>query len=100
MDSQKRYPPNGLAWSVWGMGALLYVTGFYQRVAPAVMTTELMQDFQIGAQALGNLSAFYYYSLRGHAITHRPFGRLVGTQEAPDVWSDGGCLGNLHFCSR
>jgi MFS family permease len=74
MDSQKRYPPNRLAWSVWGVGALFYVTGFYQRVAPAVMTTELMKDFQIGAQGLGNLSAFYYYSYVAMQI---PTGLLV-----------------------
>ncbi|WP_052812946.1 MFS transporter [Desulfonatronum thioautotrophicum] len=35
---------------------------FYQRVAPAVMTDLLMSDFQIGAAALGNFSAFYFYS--------------------------------------
>ena len=31
-------------------------------MAPAVITDKLMADFQIGAAALGNLSAFYYYS--------------------------------------
>ena len=51
-----------LAWSVWGLGALLYLIGFYQRVAPAVMTDRLMTEFSIGAAALGNLSAFYFYS--------------------------------------
>ena len=56
------HPPASLAWSVWGLGALLYLFGFYQRVAPAVMTDRLMTDFAIGAAALGNLSAFYFYS--------------------------------------
>ncbi len=36
--------------------------GFFQRVAPAVMTHELMDDFGINAAGLGNLSAFYFYS--------------------------------------
>ena len=44
------------------MGAPLYVIGFFHRVAPAVMTAELMGDFAIGAASLGNLSAFYFYS--------------------------------------
>ena len=48
--------------TIWGFGALLYLMGFFQRVAPAVMTAELMQDFNISAAALGNLSAFYFYS--------------------------------------
>lgn len=56
------HPPASLAWSVWGLGALLYLFGFYQRVAPAVITDRLMSDFAIGAAALGNLSAFYFYS--------------------------------------
>ena len=60
--STRGYPPALLAWSVWGLGALLYLIGFYQRVAPAVMTDRLMTDFSIGAAALGNLSAFYFYS--------------------------------------
>jgi sugar phosphate permease len=51
-----------VAWSVWGLGALLYLIGFYQRVAPAVMTDRLMSEFAIGATELGNLSAFYFYS--------------------------------------
>ncbi|MEJ2168611.1 MAG: MFS transporter, partial [Desulfobacterales bacterium] len=51
-----------LAWTIWGFGALFYLMGFFQRVAPAVMTGELMHDFHISAAALGNLSAFYYYS--------------------------------------
>ncbi len=56
------FPPATLAWSVWGLGALLYLFGFYQRVAPAVLTNELMTDFGLSAAGLGNLSAFYLYS--------------------------------------
>jgi MFS family permease len=47
---------------VWSFGAVFYLLGFFHRVAPAVITGELMQDFQINAAALGNLSAFYFYS--------------------------------------
>jgi len=62
MNGEKTYPPAPLAWSIWGLGGLLYLLGFYQRVAPAVMTSELMADFRTGAAGLGNLSACYYYS--------------------------------------
>jgi MFS family permease len=62
MTAEKEYPPAPLAWSIWGLGGLLYLLGFYQRVAPAVMTSELMADFRTGAAGLGNLSACYYYS--------------------------------------
>jgi len=47
---------------IWGLGAMFYVIGFYQRVAPGVMTVELMSDFELSAAALGNMSAFYFYS--------------------------------------
>ena len=55
-------PPARLAWTVWGLGAALYIIGFFQRVAPGVMTAELMGDFNLTAAAMGNLSAFYFYS--------------------------------------
>ena len=61
-ELKTNYPPPRLSWFMWGLGAMLYLIGFYHRVAPAVMTTELMQDFAIGAAGLGNLSAFYFYS--------------------------------------
>jgi MFS family permease len=62
MSDQKNFPPASLAWSVWGLGALLYLIGFYLRVAPAVITDQLMLEFAITGAALGNLSAFYFYS--------------------------------------
>ncbi len=55
-------PPARLSWMIWGLGALLYLFGFYQRVAPAVMTGDLMNDFGLNGVSLGNLSAFYFYS--------------------------------------
>jgi len=67
-------PPAWLAWSVWGVAAIFYLTGFYQRVSPAVMTSELMRSFGIGARDLGNLSAFYFYTYVAMQI---PTGVLV-----------------------
>jgi MFS family permease len=51
-----------VAWTVWGLGAALYLIAFYQRVAPAVLTGELSAEFGLTAASLGNLSAFYFYS--------------------------------------
>ena len=62
VSDQRNLPPASLAWSVWGLGALLYLIGFYLRVAPAVITDQLMTEFAITGAALGNLSAFYFYS--------------------------------------
>jgi MFS family permease len=71
---RKQYPPASLAWLVWGLGAAFYFNGFYHRVAPAVMTDQLMAEFQIGAAGLGNFTAFYLYS---YALMQIPAGILA-----------------------
>ena len=78
-DSMTNYasPPTRLAWIVWGMGALFYLMGFFHRVAPVVMTAELMQAFEIGAMELGTLSALYFYAYVAMQI---PTGILA------DIW--------------
>ncbi len=58
----RAFPPARIAWTVWGLGAALYLLGFYQRVAPAVMTRELSAEFGLSGTALGNLSAFYFFT--------------------------------------
>jgi len=62
MPDQRHTPPAYLSWLVWALAATFYLSGFYQRVAPAVMTDQLMAGFGIGATELGALSAFYFYS--------------------------------------
>lgn len=61
-SSKSNTPPMSVGLFIWSFGALFYLLGFFHRVAPAVITGELMRDFQISAAALGNLSAFYFYS--------------------------------------
>ncbi|MDA8139165.1 MAG: MFS transporter [Desulfobacteraceae bacterium] len=69
--------PLRLAWLVWGLGAMFYLMALFHRVAPAVMTVELMREFHISAGALGNLAAFYFYS---YAAMQTPTGIWA------DVW--------------
>ncbi|MEO6803646.1 MAG: MFS transporter [Granulicella sp.] len=70
----RSYPPASLSWLIWALAATFYLSGFYQRVSPAVMTDELMRAFSIGAASLGNLSAFYYYAYLAMQI---PTGILI-----------------------
>jgi len=46
-------------------GALFFALAFVQRVAPSVMTVELMRDFAVGGAALGTLSGWYFYAYAG-----------------------------------
>lgn len=49
-------------WLICILGALFYCYEYFLRVAPSVMVSDLMHSYQIGAAALGNLAAFYYYA--------------------------------------
>jgi sugar phosphate permease len=74
MEKSLAYPPMTVALTVWGLGAALYLIGFFQRVAPAVITQELMAEFALTAAALGNLSALYFYA---YVAIQIPTGVLV-----------------------
>jgi MFS family permease len=58
----------------WATGALFFFYAWILRVAPSVMIDELMRDFAVGAAAIGNLSAFYFYGYAGMQI---PVGLLI-----------------------
>jgi MFS family permease len=69
-----RLPPLRLSVLIWGLAAVFYLFGFFQRVTPASLAGDLMRDFALSAAALGNLSAFYYYA---YAAMQIPTGILV-----------------------
>lgn len=54
------YPPATIAWIMWSCAAFFYLYEYALRVAPSVMTTELMQSFNVSSTALGVLASFYY----------------------------------------
>jgi MFS family permease len=81
--------PASLAWTVWALGASFYLAGFFHRVAPAVMTQELMAEFAIGATGLGNLSAFYLY---GYVAMQIPTGLMVDRFGARRVLAAGAAI--------
>jgi sugar phosphate permease len=94
-----RYPPLSLAFTVWGLGAALYLLGFFHRVAPAVITRELAAEFELTAAALGNLSAFYFYT---YVAIQVPTGVLVdryGPRRILALGAVGAAAGALLFAS-
>jgi MFS family permease len=58
----------------FALGSLFFGYAFIQRVAPSIMTNELMRDFNVGGAALGSLSAFYFYA---YASIQLPVGILT-----------------------
>ena len=73
-SAHRGYPPLKVAWLMWALGGLLYLLAFFHRIAPAVMTHELAEEFALSAAALGSLSALYFYSYVAMQI---PTGILV-----------------------
>lgn len=58
----------------FALGTLFFGYAFIQRVAPSVMTGELMRDFGVGGAAVGSLSAWYFYT---YASIQLPVGMLT-----------------------
>lgn len=58
----------------FALAAAFFCYGFVHRVAPSVMVTELMRDLGVGAAALGNLAALYFWAYAGLQI---PVGVLL-----------------------
>src|SRR5262249_29871472 len=67
-------PGQSFALLAWFSAASFFFYAWMLRVAPSVMVEELMRDFAVGAAALGNLSAAYFYGYSGMQI---PVGVLL-----------------------
>ena len=63
-----------LPWCVWVLGALFYAYEYLLRVTPNAMATDLMRSFNLSAESLGGLAAFYYYA---YTPMQLPVGILV-----------------------
>ncbi len=57
-----------LPWLLFVTAAALFGYGHLTRVAPAGMVDTLMREFAVGAAALGNLSAMYWYAYAAFQI--------------------------------
>lgn len=50
-----------MAWLICIIGALFYCYEYFLRIAPSVMSSEIMRAFNLNASAFGDLIAFFYY---------------------------------------
>lgn len=63
-------------WTAFTLVVLGFVLAFFHRVAPAAISGELQQAFQVSGTALGGLAATYFYV---YAVMQLPTGVLVDT---------------------
>lgn len=61
MTGKKSSVSLSFAWAICALGALFYCYEYLLRIAPSVMTTQLMSAYQINATMFGSLVACYYY---------------------------------------
>ena len=95
MNKDQAAPPPWLSWSIWAVAATFYLAAFYLRSSPAVMTTELMRDFGIGASQLGAFSAVYFYAYIAMQI---PTGVLVDSWGARRLLIGGSLVAAVGAC--
>ena len=62
------------AWCAWGIAAFFYLYEMVLRVAPSVMTAELMSTFDVTSTMLGVVISCYYYS---YTILQIPCGVIL-----------------------
>jgi len=63
-------------WFIWTSLILVYIVGYFHRVAPAVIAEDLMRAFQTSGVLLGVLSSVYFYT---YAAMQIPAGILSDT---------------------
>ncbi len=73
-SAPKKQEVSSYAWFVWALGAAFFFSEYFARVGPSVMTEHLMRAFDVGALALGTMSAFFYYP---YIVMQIPVGGLV-----------------------
>jgi len=93
----KDYAPNWLSWIMWGLVANLYLIGFFQRMAPAVMVDELMRDFSLDGALMGNLSAAYFYAYAAMQIPTGLLADSIGPRRLSTVACALAAIGMLIF---
>jgi sugar phosphate permease len=63
-------------WSIFAILVDTYMLVFFHRMAPAVVSGELMRDFGMTGVALGSLAAMYFYI---YTLMQIPAGILADT---------------------
>lgn len=62
------------AWTIWIIASIFYAYQYILRVMPNIMLDDIMQQFHIGATALGQFSGIYYI---GYSLMHLPLGIML-----------------------
>jgi sugar phosphate permease len=84
-------------WTIYGILILAYMLVFFQRIAPAVVSGELMQAFNTTGAALGSLVAMYYYIYTAMQLPSGVLADTLGTRASVAVGNLIGGVGSIIF---
>lgn len=86
-----------LRWVIFGLLVTAYVMAFFHRIAPGVMTGELMRAFDTTAASLGSLSAMYFYIYAAMQIPSGVLADRLGSRVTVGIGSLIAAGGSLLF---
>lgn len=84
-------------WSIYAVLVLAYMSVFFHRMAPAVVSAELMTAFHTTGAALGSLAAMYYYIYTAMQIPAGVLADTVGTRVVATLGNLVAGIGSIVF---
>ncbi|HRC71577.1 MAG TPA: MFS transporter [Candidatus Competibacter sp.] len=84
-------------WTIYAILAAAYVLVFFHRIAPAVVSADLMRDFGTTGAALGSLAATYYYIYTAMQIPAGVLADTVGARVLVTVGNAVSGVGSIWF---
>lgn len=86
-----------MRWAIYGVLVLAYMSVYFHRMAPAVVSAELMSTFHTTGAALGSLAAMYYYIYTAMQIPAGVLADTLGTRSAVTVGNLVAGIGSIMF---
>ncbi|MGB2680734.1 MAG: MFS transporter [Candidatus Competibacter sp.] len=86
-----------ICWTIYAILAASYLLVFFHRIAPAVVSSDLMRDFGTTGAALGSLAATYYYLYTAMQIPAGVLADTVGSRILVTVGNAVSGLGSIWF---
>lgn len=86
-----------LRWTIYAILVLAYMSVFFHRMAPAVVSAELMVAFSTTGAALGSLAAMYYYIYTAMQIPAGVLADTVGIRAVATLGNLVAGLGSILF---
>ncbi|MFU8837405.1 MAG: MFS transporter [Thiohalomonadaceae bacterium] len=86
-----------IRWTTYTILVLAYMSVFFHRMAPAVVSAELMQAFQASGAALGSLAAMYYYIYTAMQIPAGVLADTVGSRTVATLGTLVAGIGSILF---